>query len=373
MMRCPVWMRTLVACAACAWASACSAQSSPRRLLYLGVPGVGSAQDLGGAGVLVFDIDRGHELVRRISLDAATGGRLEPVRGIAANAETARLYVSTTRQMIALDLLTDEIVWHSDFGGRCCDRMALSPDGSFMYVPAVATPVWYVVDARDGSLIRTIDKERSPHNTIISDDGRFGYLASQGQGRYISVTDTRTHEIVRNVGPFSDATRPFTINGRQTLIFVNVNDLLGFEVGDLTTGEVLHRVEVEGFAAGRSPIHGIPSHGIAMTADETEIWVADNANYYVHVFDATVMPPVQKASVKLRGEPGWINFGIDGRLAYPSTGDVIDVATKRIVATLTDETGADVYSEKIVEIDFADGRPVRASDQFGKGAVTGSP
>ena len=85
-----------------------------------------------------------------------------------------------------------------------------------------------------------------------SDDGRFGYLASQGQGRYISVTDTKTHSVIRNVGPFSNATRPCTINGRQTLIFVNVNDLLGFEVGDLTTGEVLHRVEVEGFPAGRS-------------------------------------------------------------------------------------------------------------------------
>jgi len=27
-----------------------------------------------------------------------------------------------------------------------------------------------------------------------------------------------------------------------------------------------------------------------MTQDETEIWIADNANNYVRVFDATVMP-----------------------------------------------------------------------------------
>jgi DNA-binding beta-propeller fold protein YncE len=271
--------------------------------------------------------------------------------------------------MIAIDLLTDAVVWSVTSPGRCCDRMALSPDGSFMYVPAVGEARWYVMDTEEGFVFRTIDKERSPHNTIISDDGRFGYLASQGQGRIIGVVDTRTHEIVRNIGPFGESTRPFTINGKQTLIFVNVNDLLGFEVGDIATGEVLHRVEVDGFAAGRSPIHGIPSHGIAMTADETEIWVADNANYYVHIFDATVMPPVQTASVELRGEPGWINFGIDGRLAYPSTGDVIDIRSREIVGTLQDEMGRDVYSEKIVQIDFENGRPVRASDQFGKGAV----
>jgi hypothetical protein len=89
----------------------------------------------------------------------------------------------------------------------------------------------------------------------------------------------------------------------------------------------------------------------------------------MHVFDATVMPPVMKTSVELRGEPGWISFGIDGRFAYPSTGDVIEVATKRIVATLQDENGQDVHSEKIVQVDFENGRPVRANDQFGKGAV----
>jgi DNA-binding beta-propeller fold protein YncE len=229
--------------------------------------------------------------------------------------------------------------------------------------------VWYVVRAADGSVITRIDRTGSAHNTIISDDGRFGYLAHQNGDRRIGVVDTRTHTVVRNIGPFSHSTRPFAINGRQTTIYVNVNDLLGFEVADLATGQVIHRVAVEGFEGGRSPIHGIPSHGIAMTADETEIWVADNANNHVHIFDATVMPPVQEASIPLRGEPGWISFGIDGTLAYPSTGDVIEVGTRRIITTLQDELGRDVHSEKIIEIDFVDGRPVRASDQFGKGEV----
>ena len=79
------------------------------------------------------------------------------------------------------------------------------------------------------------------------------------------------------------------------------------------------------------------------------------------------MPPTLKTSVKVRDEPGWIMFGIDGRLAYPSTGDVIDAHTKQIVATLQDESGANAESEKMLEIDFAAGKPVAAGDQFGKG------
>ena len=52
-----------------------------------------------------------------------------------------------------------------------------------------------------------------------------------------------------------------------------------------------------------------------------------------------------------------------------STGDVIDVKSRKIVATLQDESGKDVQSEKLLEIDFADGKPVRAGDQFGIGRV----
>jgi hypothetical protein len=49
--------------------------------------------------------------------------------------------------------------------------------------------------------------------------------------------------------------------------------------------------------------------------DETEIWVADNANNYPCIFDGAVMPPTLKTSVKVRDEPGWITFAINGKLA----------------------------------------------------------
>ena len=58
---------------------------------------------------------------------------------------------------------------------------------------------------------------------------------------------------------------------------------------------------------------------------------------------------------------------VDGALAYPSTGEVIDVASRRILTDLTDEHGAAVQSEKMVEIDFRDGKPDRTGDQFGLG------
>jgi hypothetical protein len=169
------------------------------------------------------------------------------------------------------------------------------------------------------------------------------------------------------VGPFSNVIRPFTINGAQTLCFVNVNDLLGFEVGDITTGKMLHRVEVSGYAKGPVKRHGCPSHGVGLTPDERELWLADGANQAVHVFDVRAMPPRQVASIALRDQPGWITFSLDGRHAIPSTGEIIDVSSRKIVATLTDEMKRMVQSEKVVEVVFAGGKPVRTGDQFGIG------
>ena len=50
-----------------------------------------------------------------------------------------------------------------------------------------------------------------------------------------------------------------------------------------------------------------------------------------------------------------------------STGEVIDVKTKKIVTALSDETGRQVHSEKLLEIVYVNGKPVRTGDQFGLG------
>ena len=342
-----------------------------QRFIYAALPGVGGGNNLkyGGAGILVFDIDHAHKFVKRVPLQGAMpdDGRQEAIKGIAAHAPTARLYVSTSRRVAAYDLTTDTLVWEQRYDDRGTDRIALSPDGRTLYAPELGAPKWIVADAATGARLAAIDKPGRPHNTQYSDDGTRVYFEAEGDTRTMSVVDAKTRAIVKEIGPFGNMVRPFTFNGTQTLLFANINDFLGFEIADLKTGAIVAHVEVPGVTAGRSPTHGIPSHGIAMTQDETEIWIADNANNYLRIFDATSMPPTMKTSVKVRDEPGWITFGIDGTLAYPSTGDVVDVRTKQIVATLQDENGANAESEKLLEIDFAGGKPSVAGDQFGKG------
>jgi hypothetical protein len=343
-----------------------SEKSPEGRFLYVAVPGVRNYLEYGGHGVLVFDINREHRFVRRIparGLDAK-GAPLN-VKGICASATTGRLYVSTLEYLTCFDLRTDAILWEKRYEGGC-DRMSISPDGKFIYLPSLEKAHWHVVDGATGDVLAKLVPDSGAHNTIVSLDGQSAFLAGL-KSPLLRVADTSKHAIVREVGPFSAPIRPFTINGRATICYVNVNELLGFEVGDLVTGKKLHRVEVPGFKKGPVKRHGCPSHGIGLTPDEKEIWLTDAFNERLHLFDATVEPPKVITSIKLRDQPGWITFSRDGAYAYPSTGEVIDARTRKILVQLTDETGAAVQSEKMIELQFAGGKVIAQGDQFGLG------
>ena len=342
------------------------AAASERHLLYIAEPGIRNYVDYGGVGVLVYDIGAGYQFLKRIpTWDVPAGTEPDNVKGVAARARTGRIFVSTIKRLCAIDLITEQVVWDiAPEGG--CDRLAISPDGATLYVPSFEGPHWNVISARDGSPMAKIITNSGAHNTVYSLDGTRAYMAGL-KSPVLSVADTKTHTIVKSIGPFRNVIRPFTVNAAQTRVYVNVNELLGFEIGDLTTGKVLHHVEVEGFEKGEVKRHGCPSHGIGLTPDEKELWLCDGHNQAVHVFDHTVMPPKQVATLKVRDQPGWVTFSIDGRHAYPSTGEVFDVKTRKLIASLKDETGRDVGSEKLLEIVFDGKKPIRNGDQFGIG------
>ncbi|MBK6476696.1 MAG: hypothetical protein IPF93_00020 [Saprospiraceae bacterium] len=80
---------------------------------------------------------------------------------------------------------------------------------------------------------------------------------------------------------------------------------------------------------GLSKRHGCPSHGIGLTPDETELWLSDAFNQQMHIFKLNGDTPPVQIKYWLRDQPGWITFTRTGDYAYPATGEVIDVKTKR--------------------------------------------
>ena len=283
------------------------------KYLYVATPGIRDYLGYGGHGILVFDINNGHKFVKRIKTSGYHPDKTPSnVKGIAVSIPLNSIYVSTLESLQRIDLATDKIIWEKFIEGGC-DRMSISPDGKTMYLPSLEKDIWNVVDCETGNVIKKLDGFKRAHNTLYGPSGNAVYLADIGNP-WVYVASTKENEVTKKVGPFSNFVRPFTVNAKESKVFATVDGLLGFEVGDLNTGEKLAQVVVEGWETGHVRRHGNPSHGIGLTPDEKEIWLCDGHNMRMHVFSST--PPYQQlTTIPLQDMPGWITFSLDGKYA----------------------------------------------------------
>jgi hypothetical protein len=288
--------------------------------------------------------------------------------------------------MLKLDLRTDAVRWvkHYDTG---IDSMAISPDGKRIYMPTgelTRSGLWLVIDSGDGAVIGRIAAGAGPHNTVVSLDGTRVYLGSRFS-RYLAVANTADGRIIRRIGPLVATVRPFTINGAGTLAFTTATHFLGFQVSDVAAGKVLFTVGGFGprfpYDPRRFPATA-PSHGISLSPDERELYVLDSPNSHIHVFDVSGLPaspPRQIADIPLTsmtGEEaeclydcvrdGWVQHSRDGRFVFVGdAGDVIDTASRRVVATLEPLRN----TRKHLEITWQAGLPLSTSTRTGVGYV----
>lgn len=321
----------------------------------------------------VFDIDAGHKRVKSIKLPAG----IHRIWGAVAHAESRMLYISyhgegagkyLDRGLLAYNLVTEELVWQKLYS-PFVDSPAITADGKTIYLSSgEATDrgtFWFVIDAADGTVKDKIEVHQGAHNTIVGLSDMYVYMASV-RYPYLVMADTSTNEIIRRIGPFRDGVRPFTINGKETLAFVNVNRFLGFEVGDIATGKVLHSVHVEGYKEGPfdEPLD-VQSHGVALSPDEQEVWVV-NGSGYLHLYDVSGLPqiaPRYLETIDLPSRPNWVQFSRDGRFAYTSGGEVIDATRRQVIAKTS-------YAKVRIQIDTLKGEPIRSYVRYGLGYVT---
>jgi hypothetical protein len=367
----------------------------------------------------VFDIENNHQWVKNIPLPSD----IFNIRGVAASVETGKLYVSffltapngyQPGGLLCLDINTNELIWRKDYPSSVVpspDRFDITPDGKKIYLPVGEhgpDRFWSVIDASNGDVLGRIFHTTAPHNTIVSLDGKYAFLEGQEKGTQpddvlhtIGVVDTTTDQVVRKIGPFKDIVRPFTINGSGTLAFATMNNFIGFQVGDIRTGEVLFTAPVPNRTQPGPDFNGVINHGIGMTPDEKEIWLVDTAKVGIHVFDVSgvkngIAPTYVKfiqtrrpgkdltgntdpnASRDAGGVPAWLNRSHDGKYVYAELGEIIDVASKTIIGQLRgkelNSAGQLVdapysHSRFMMEIDVVGGQAVRATDQFGVGLV----
>jgi DNA-binding beta-propeller fold protein YncE len=324
----------------------------------------------------VYDIDHGNRFVQRIELP-----QIVRPRGAVAHPLTGMLYVSYGGQggdsgngsMLAYDLRRRRVAWQRDYDTGT-DSIAITSNGQTIYMPVGEQSHggrWEIIDAATGAVSGSIEAGAGAHNTIISLDGRYLYLAGVDHP-YLAVASTATNKVIREIGPLKSGGRPFALNGAQTIAYTTSRGLLGFQVSSITTGKVLFTVRVPGFSYDPHTFRRSPCHGISLAPNERQLYLIDTPHGYVHVFDVSRVPalaPRHLADIKLDHPPpndGWLQHSRDGRYVYVGrAGDVIDTRTFKVVDFLPPlQNTADS-----LEIDWHYGRPTSTTSRYGLGYV----
>jgi YVTN family beta-propeller protein len=289
----------------------------------------------------------------------------------------------------AYDLATDKLVWsfkgepkpikpHFVIGDAtgCCERPWTLPDGKTLLVGSSYNDWWYLIDGATGAVEGKIPVPDSPlaHNLAVTPDGKTAFLSSISDT--VSVADVASRKVIKTI-KFTYAVRPLTINHDGSRVYVNTDDSLGFEIGDPKTGKMIKQVQApaEMWKAKWADMnqhffgHGGPGHGIGMTPDEKEMWVVDNINNGLLVFDNEgndnwVYDPAK--SFKTTYSAGWITMTNDGHTAFLG-GDIVDVRAHKIIGQMKDENGDVLGSEKLLLLAFRDGHLVETDNQFAVG------
>src|SRR6187455_2821820 len=126
------------------------------RYLYVVCPGIRNYLEFGGAGILVYDIDHGHKLVKRIETPASREEKPDNIKGVCACAATQRLYFTTRSKLYCVDLASEKTLWDTA-PPNGTDRMSITPDGKTIYVPSFEKDTWNVINAVNGEQIASIE------------------------------------------------------------------------------------------------------------------------------------------------------------------------------------------------------------------------
>src|SRR4051794_20783327 len=82
-----------------------------------------------------------------------------------------------------------------------------------------------------------------------------------------------THEKIREIGPVFNRNRPFVVDGQWTRVYANNNGFLGFTAADISTGNILYRIDYGPIPCRTSSgAHGTCVHGLALAHDEKTKW-----------------------------------------------------------------------------------------------------
>jgi len=269
---------------------------------------------------------------------------IEVPHGVAISPDGSRIYITEEpiRTLDVVDSKTLKVVKRISLSGRP-NNLAVAMDGSHVYVGIAQAPgAVDVIDTRSLTNVKSVAVTGAIHNVYVTSDGRYA-VAGSIPASTINVIDTATDSVAWTL-KLSSGIRPmaFTRNtdGSTKEIIVQLSNFHGFAVVDFATRKEIKRVTLPdpaGQAKETQGIQGAPAHGLAVTTDGKTLWVTSKWYGYVAAYSIPGWSLVKV--VPVGSHPEWLTIPPDGKNLYVAVAGedtivVVDTTTLKVIATI---------------------------------------
>ena len=274
--------------------------------------------------------------IRRIKVDPKPHGL-----AISADGSTVYLASDKTGNFQVVDARSGRITGQVHLGNDP-NQMTLSKDGRFAYVPIRGENKIAVVQLDPLQVIKYLPAPAGPHDAYTSADGSRVYVGAQ-YGTGIVVIDPKTQNVL-HVIPTSAGVRPLRPSADGKTLYVALSKLIGFVVVDPATRSVTRRVELGTLPEGLPiPYKDTWTHDLQLVNGERELWVTDDIHDLIRVVRLSDMKEV--AQIRTGHFPHWFALRPDGRILFVSLWfshavAAIDVQTRKVVSNMQFELGS---------------------------------
>jgi len=316
------WIGTAPAILACAVALA-AAPPKPRMMLYV------TSSESGD--ITVIDLDA-LKVVGNIQVG-------EGVHGAAVQADGRRLFttVESNNTLRLINTATNQIETTVKLTGRP-NQCAVTPDGKYVAVPIRDGNSVDIVDVTQRKVVKTLPV-KMPHNCFNAGSNQYLFVSSMGSDE-IDRIDLTTMQYAGKTA-VGGVPRPYAVTKDGRTMFVALSDLHGFAIAEVARKKAVQEFRMPAINPTPRPHPFEPintlTHGLALTPDETELWVTSLLDDCMYVYNVAGNKIV--ARVPTGEAPNWVTFSTDGKYCCVSNAgsddcSIIDVKTRKEAARI---------------------------------------
>lgn len=291
---------------------------------------------LGDADQLVEVDPYTYRELRRIKVDPKP-------HGLAVSADGSTVYLASdkTGNFQVVDARTGRITGQIPIGNDP-NQMTLTRDGRFAYVPLRGDGKIAVVQLDPLKLVKLLPSPAGPHDAYTSADGSRIYVGAQF-GTGIVVIDPKTQSVL-HVIPTTAGVRPLEPSEDGKAIYAALSNLLGFVVVDPAARRVTRRIELGTLPEGMpQPYRDTWTHALQIANGGRELWLCDDINDLIRVIRLSDMKEV--AQIRTGHFPHWFAMRPDGRVLFVSLWfsdavAAIDVQSRKVLSNMQFELGS---------------------------------